>query len=304
MSRYRVARRGIRDPEFVTATEEDELCLLRPAPVGSECCCAVQYIGEALELCRDGCGDRSTGRQLDVEDESRRSQANGRSLAHENPNRRVPLLPRRDLLRRHHLRTGLHLLVLSGHVHPEHDASEFPVRPVLLELIGPDRLGVPYTSSSPEREQRTLGEPRSLHRATRSGAMAGAGRPLEDVPQVVESSVRVLRVDVRQSRRPDASLVDEEEWIDVLVCDSRRRQGLQNGLPHDPDRCRILHDNGSSPRGLDLVLASCFKCAVHDVPPGYLLDYSNVLERGGYSGLRSRSEPSERGGAVIVRHDG
>jgi hypothetical protein len=81
-----------RDPDLVTATEEDELRRLRPAPVGAERRLAFQQIGEALELRRDGCRDLPAFRQLDVEDERGRPEANARALADEHPHGRVAFL--------------------------------------------------------------------------------------------------------------------------------------------------------------------------------------------------------------------
>jgi hypothetical protein len=88
--------------------------------------------------------------------------------------------------------------------------------------------------------------------------VARADGPIEDVPQVVESPVGMLGVDVRYIRQPEASLVDEDEWIDLFVRRPAGGQGLQNGLPHDPDPCCILHKNGASFRRLNVVLHASF----------------------------------------------
>lgn len=57
--------------------------------------------------------------------------------------------------------------------------------------------------------------------------------------------------------------MDKEEWIDLFVRRRAGGQGLQNGLPHDPDRCCILHENNVSSRRLNLAFYSSFsECGV------------------------------------------
>src|SRR5215217_2254907 len=77
------------------------------------------------------------------------------------------------------------LLVLAGQVHPEQHASPLGVAQALGAFLGADSLGMPGATPCPQRQQRALGESRPLDGAARAGAVAGAGRPLQDVPQVV-----------------------------------------------------------------------------------------------------------------------
>src|SRR6266508_4485266 len=76
---------SVRDRELLSTTQHHELGRPGRAPVGPEVAFALEYIGEALELRWDRCGDLPTCRQLDVEDQPRRPQMNGRALAHQHP---------------------------------------------------------------------------------------------------------------------------------------------------------------------------------------------------------------------------
>ena len=96
----------------------------------------------------------------------------------------------------------LALLVLAGQVHPEQHAAQLG-RPALAELLLTDPLGVPDAPPRPELQQRALGQPRPFDRPARTGAVAGARRSLEDVPEVVEPAVGVVGVDFARSERRD-----------------------------------------------------------------------------------------------------
>jgi hypothetical protein len=86
----------------------------------------------------------------------------------------------------------------------------------------------------------------------RAGAVAGADRPLEQVPEVVEASVGMLGVDLRQIRQSEATFVDKEEGIDPLVGCLAGGQGLQDRRAHDPDPGCVLNQHGVASRGLNL----------------------------------------------------
>src|SRR5437867_7997759 len=180
--------------EALTWTQQNQLWRPRRAHVGSEGGLALQHVGEALELGWDRCLNPSTVGQFDVEDQRRRPQAHGRALADQDPNDGVALAPRRDLFRLHHLGARFDVLVLPGQVHPEQHAAELRVAVAFLDLVGSHRLGMPRTSTRPEREERPLGQPSPLRGSSRPRGVTGAGRALQHVPEVVESSVGMFGV--------------------------------------------------------------------------------------------------------------
>jgi hypothetical protein len=99
----------------------------------------------------------------------------------------------------------------------EQHASGLGVAVALPELVRSYGLGVPHTSSCPERQEHAFGHTRPLHGSARPGAVAGADGSLEDVPQVVEPSMGMPGVHVLHIGKPDASFVDKDEWIDLFV---------------------------------------------------------------------------------------
>jgi hypothetical protein len=141
----------------------------------------------------------------------------------------------------------LDVLVLAGQVDPEQHAAELAVRRPLVDLVGPDALGVPDTPPGPEEQQRTLGQPCPLRRPARAGAVARADRALDHVPQVVEPPVRVLGVHLGDlGRKTDASFMDEDERVDLLVADVGRGQGFEHGKAEDFPCPGVLHQGGVS----------------------------------------------------------
>ena len=103
---------------------------------------------------------------------------------------------------------------------------------------------MPGTSPSPEREERSLGQARALDRSVRTRAVARAGRTLDDVPEVVESPVGMLRVDLPYVGEPHPPLVHEDERIDPLVRHHAGRQGFQDRETHHPDERGVFHEDG------------------------------------------------------------
>src|SRR5207244_953770 len=90
---------GLRDREFFSWTHKDQLGRSRWAQVRPEGALALEHVGEPLELGRHRCRDRPALGQFDVEDQGGRPQMDGGALADQDPNDRVALPPRRDLLR-------------------------------------------------------------------------------------------------------------------------------------------------------------------------------------------------------------
>src|SRR4029453_2003898 len=97
------------------------------------------------------------------------------------------------------------------------------VAQALLALLRADRLRVPRAAPGPERQECALGQSSPLDRSSGSRAVAGAGRGLEDVPEVVRPPVGMLGTDVLQLGEPEASLVEEDEGIDPFVRHAPRR---------------------------------------------------------------------------------
>jgi hypothetical protein len=252
MSRKRGAGGGVGDRELVPGAEQHQLRRPRPAPVGAEGGLAVQHVGEALELRRHRDGHLPAGGQLDVQDQRRRPQPDRRALADQGPDGGVALLPHRQLVRLHHLCARGGLLVLAGEVDPEQHAAELGVAAALLALVCAQRLGVPCPAAGPERQQRPRRQPRPLYRSARAGAVAGAGRALQHVPEVVEPSVGMLGVDIGDVGQAHARLVDEDEGIDPVVGHPAEGQGLEDRDPHHPDPRRVLNSHGVAAGGLDL----------------------------------------------------
>src|SRR5215218_11403384 len=56
----------------------------------------------------------------------------------------------------------------------------------LPELVFADPFRVPHAAARSELQERSGLQPRALHRATWTGAVAGTGRARDQVPQVVE----------------------------------------------------------------------------------------------------------------------
>ena len=234
---------GVGHRELLTRTEQDELRRPRPPPVGSERGLAVEHVGEALELGRDAQRGCAPVGELDVEHDRGRPELYGRALTDEHPDRRVAFLPHRDLVGEQHLSARLGLLVLAGEVHPEQHAPPLGVAEAFRALLRADPLGVPRALPGPEREERALGQPCPFDRAVGSGAVTGARRALEDVPEVVEPTVRVLGVDVLQFRKPEACLVHEDERVHLRVGHGPRGQRLEDLEPHHRPDVRVLHED-------------------------------------------------------------
>jgi hypothetical protein len=93
----------------------------------------------------------------------------------------------------------------------------------LTNLVLADAFGVPHTTTGAELQQRPRLQPCSLNGATGSRAVAGTGSPGEQIPDVVESSVRVSGIATGPlGRDRNGRLVDEDEGVDRRIRDARR----------------------------------------------------------------------------------
>ena len=61
----------------------------------------------------------------------------------------------------------------------------------------------------------------------------------------------MLGVDVRQLREPEATLVEEDEWIEPFIGQASRGQGLENLEAHHRADVGLLHQNGLSRRSIN-----------------------------------------------------
>src|SRR6266545_1525542 len=237
---------SVRDRELTSPAQQDQLGRPGRAPSGTELSLAFQHVGEPLELRWDRCGDLPTCRQLDVEDQGGRPQMNHRAVAHQHPHRCVARVAHRDLLRLHHLCARLGMLVLAGQVHPEQHAAELSLGQALTNLVGSNRLGMPYTSSGPECQECALSQSRPLHRSAGPRAVARAGRTFDHVPDVIKPAVGMPGVGVGQVRQAQPRFVKKDEWVDLCIWHRAGGKCLQDGEAHHTDPRRILNQDGLS----------------------------------------------------------
>src|SRR5260370_40413872 len=116
----------------------------------------------------------------------------------------------RQVLGIEELRGGLDLLVLACEVDPEQEAAEGACL-ALTDLVRADLLRVPNAAAGSELEQGSSLESHAFRRTVRTGALAGAGFAREQVPQVVESTMRMPGVHARKLRADGHDgLVDED----------------------------------------------------------------------------------------------
>src|SRR5918994_1444980 len=109
--------------------------------------------------------------------------------------------------------------------------------------------GVPRS----ELQERSGLQPRTLHRATWTGAVAGTGLAREQVPQVVEPTVRMLGIHARPllSDGNDA-LVNEDEGVYLGIRDGPRRQWFEDIEAHHRANVGVLDQYDLPLPGLDL----------------------------------------------------
>ena len=174
------------------------------------------------------------------------------TLPDQRANDRVAFGPGRDLIRSKDLRARLGLLVLPSEVHPEQDAAELGVTGAFLDLVLTDPLGVPGALARSERQERALGQACPLDRAAGTRAVARARRAADDVPEVVEAPVRVLRVDLADLREPHPTLVDQEERVQPWIGNRPGRERLEDREPHHPDLRGVYHQLGVALLRVDL----------------------------------------------------
>src|SRR5215217_272082 len=111
----------------------------------------------------------------------------------------------------------------------------------LPELVFADPFRVPHAAARSELQERSGLQPRALHRASWTGAVAGTGRARDHVPQVVEATVRVVGIQACLLRRDgNDGLVDEDEGVHLRIRDGPRRQGLEDVNAHHRANVGVL----------------------------------------------------------------
>src|SRR5215216_1590996 len=99
----------------------------------------------------------------------------------------------------------------------------------LPELVFADPFRVPHAAARSELQERSGLQPRALHRATWTGAVAGTGLARHQVPQVVEPTVGVLGIQARPLRSDgNDALVNEDERVHQRVWDLYGRQYFED----------------------------------------------------------------------------
>src|SRR5215216_5998424 len=224
------ARPGLRidDGQRATRSENCNLRAARPPCVGAEAGLAFQHVHEAVELRRDRAAESSAPRQLDVQDEPGSSEFDRRALPCQHPDGRVALLPEGHVLRIEELRARLDSLVLARQVHPEEDAAHLGSGLALPDLVFADPFGMPDAAARSELQERSSLQPRALHRASWTCAMAGTGLAREHVPEVVEPTVGVLGIQACPFRSDgNDALMDEDKGVYLRIRDGPRWQRFE-----------------------------------------------------------------------------
>src|SRR5918992_4361910 len=249
------ARPGLRidHPQRATRSEEGDLRAAHPPCVGAEAGLAFQHVHEAIEVGRDRVAEGSAPRQLDVQDESRSPKFDRRAIPYQYPHDRLAFLPDGHVMRIEELRARLDSLVLARQVYPEEDAAHLAASLALPELVFADPFGVPHAAPRSELQERSGLQPRTLRRATRTGAVAGTGLTREQVPQVVEPTVGVLGIHAGPllSDGNDA-LVNEDEGVYLGIRDGPRRQWFEDIEAHHRANVGVLDQYDLPLPGLDL----------------------------------------------------
>src|SRR5215207_746337 len=178
------ARPGLRIdyPQRATRSENRNLRAARPPCVGTEAGLAFEHVHEAVELGGDRAAEGSAPPQLDVQDEPRSPEFDRRAVPYQHPDDRLALLPDGHVVRIEELRARLDSLVLARQVHPKEDTAHLGSGLALPELVFADPFRVPHAAARSELQERSGLQPRTLHRATWTGAVAGTGRAREQVP--------------------------------------------------------------------------------------------------------------------------
>src|SRR5215217_5788668 len=123
----------------------------------------------------------------------------------------------------------------------------------LPELVFADPFRVPHAAARSELQERSGLQPRALHRATWTGAVAGTGLARHQVPQVVEPAVGVLGIHARPlGCDGNDGLMDEDEGVYLRIRDGPRRQGLEDIEAHHGANVGVLEQNYLPLSGLDL----------------------------------------------------
>src|SRR5215218_2842896 len=236
-----------------TRSENGNLRAAHPPCVGTEAGLAFQHVHEAVEVGRDQAAEGSAPRQLDVQDEPRSPEFDRRAVPYQHPDGRVSLLPDGHVLRIQDLRARLDSLALARQVHPKEDAAHLAAGLALPELVFADPFRVPHAAARSELQERSGLQPRALHRATWTGAVAGTGLARDQVPQVVEPTVRVLGVHARPLRSDgNDALMDEDEGVYLRIRDGPRWQWFEDIEAHHRANVGVLDQDDLPLTGLDL----------------------------------------------------
>src|SRR5260370_10927341 len=233
-------------------SEHSNLPALGSKPVGAEAGLALEHVDEAVGAGLGGDAGMSAFGQLDVQDQPRSPELDGRALADEHPYGRAAVMADGHLARLHHPRERLDTLVLAREVDPEQEAAHLGGL-AFAALVIADAFRVQDAAAGAYEQERSLVQPRSLEVSDGTGAVARARRPRDRVPQVVESAVRVrgvlallVRIDL------EVSLVDEDVRVHERVRDVPRRQGFEDLVAHHRADVSVLDEDDFTLRCVDL----------------------------------------------------